>query len=189
MSDDDEEKSKSRPKTDAETASAQGNFDYILVYVDASVVSEWLNRANRSLRKMYKWHRDNKDSYSFNVPASGDAAISTSQKKLLKYESFINFCNFWLGGGTVPDNSTSGIVTSSSESSASLLNKKKVFSDKQRRSLIEMEYSIICDEVVQAFQIGMSSSSFIMPVFSSLGRLSRIFWYVPNRLNHISAQT
>ena len=119
-----------------------GNFDYILLYVDASVVSEWLNRTNRSLKKMFKWHRDNKDSY-FND--------ETNSKKLLKYESFIRFCNFWLGGGTSFGSSTNKELNGNKQ--------KGLFSEKQRRNLIEMEYSIICDEVVQAFQIGKNSFS------------------------------
>lgn len=101
-----------------------GNFDEILVYVDASVVSDWLNRANRSLKKMFKWHHQN--SYLKNNLANPNA------NRMLNYESFILFCNFWLG-----------------------FNENAKFNDKQRRSLIEMEYSIICDEVMQAFQVGI----------------------------------
>jgi hypothetical protein len=143
MSDEENNDEKPVKKTLTKTVDANaGNFDYILLYVDASVVSEWLNRANRSLKKMFKWHRDNKDSY-FND--------ETNPKKLLKYESFIRFCNFWLGGGTSFGSSASKELNG---------NKQKVmFSEKQRRNLIEMEYSIICDEVVQAFQIGKNSFS------------------------------
>ncbi len=52
----------------------------------------------------------------------------------MKYESFVLFANFWLG-----------------------FNSTAKFTDKQRRSLIELEYSIICDEVMQAFQVGIDS--------------------------------
>jgi hypothetical protein len=64
---------------------------------------------------MFKWHQE-----------------SNAATKTLKYESFVMFCNFWLG-----------------------FNESAKFNDKQRRSLIEMEYSIICDEVMQAFQVGL----------------------------------
>lgn len=74
---------------------------------------------------MLKWHQDNTNLY-----------IQDSTKKSLKYESFVLFCNFWLGNNT---------------------NVK--FTDKQRRQLIEMEYSIICDEVMQAFQVGIESQT------------------------------
>lgn len=105
--------------TDAKNTK-NGNFDHMLTYIDASVVGEWLNRANRSLRKMHRWHQDNTSLYK-----------SKQSDNLLKYESFINFANFWLG-----------------------CNKISKLDHKQRRQLLEMEYSIICDEVTQAFQIG-----------------------------------
>lgn len=100
-----------------------GNFDEVLTYIDASVVSEWLNRANRLLKKMIKWHQDNSE-------------LSLCSNKYLKHESFIIFCNFWLGN-----------------------NDHIKFTDKQRRNLIEMEYHIIRDEVMQAFQIGLESQT------------------------------
>jgi len=141
MSDDEAKEGKSTKKNVAKHVDANaGNFDYILLYVDASVVSEWLNRANRSLKKMFKWHRDNKDSYLNN---------DSNSKKLLKYESYIRFCNFWLGGGTFVSKNTTNDGK-----------QKNVFNEKQRRNLIEMEYSIICDEVVQAFQIGKQHKIF-----------------------------
>lgn len=108
---------------DAKNNSKNGNFDHMLTYIDASVVGEWLNRANRSLRKMHRWHQDNSSLYKSKQP-----------DKLLKYESFVNFANFWLG-----------------------CNKISKLDHKQRRQLLEMEYSIICDEVTQAFQIGIES--------------------------------
>lgn len=104
-----------------------GNFDYILTYVDASVVGDWLNRANRSLKKMNKWHQDNSTLYS-------DKQSQASSKNPIKYESFVLFANFWLG-----------------------FNENAKFTDKQRRQLIEMEFSIINDEVMQAFQVGLES--------------------------------
>lgn len=102
-----------------------GNFDDMLTYIDASVVSEWLNRANRSLRKMHKWHQDN--SGLFNEPSS-------NRTKQSQYEPFILFASFWLGSHPTAR-----------------------FDHKQRRQLIEMEHSIICDEVQQAFQVGIES--------------------------------
>lgn len=63
-----------------------GNFDKMLTYIDASVVGEWLNRSNRSLRKMHKWHRDNLNIYE-----------KSSNQVKNKYEPFIIFANFWLG--------------------------------------------------------------------------------------------
>jgi len=99
-----------------------GNFDKMLTYIDASVVSDWLNRANRALRKMHHWHQDNSNLY--------DRPDKKHQDKI-KYESFINFANFWLG-----------------------CDKASKLDHRQRRKLLEMEYSIICDEVTQAFQIG-----------------------------------
>ena len=106
-----------------EESKQTGNFDEMLTYIDASVVSEWLNRANRSLRKMHKWHQDNTDLFDNNL-----------NSKLLKYESFILFANFWLGSHPTAK-----------------------FDHKQRRQLIEMEHSIISDEVTQAFQVGIDS--------------------------------
>lgn len=103
----------------------EGNFDDLLTYIDASVVSEWLNRANRSLKKMSTWHRDNNRLFNDS---------NNNSLNYLKYESFIQFANFWLG-----------------YSEMAKLN------EKQRRNLIEMEYSIICDEVMQAFQVGLDS--------------------------------
>jgi hypothetical protein len=93
-------------KSRVESLFIGGNFDYMLAYIDASVVSDWLNRANRYLKKMSKWHRHS------------------------NFESYIKFCNFWLG------------FSGSSK-----------FNDKQRRQLLEMEYSIIYEEVLQAFQV------------------------------------
>lgn len=103
-----------------------GNFDNILTYIDASIVTEWLNRANRYLKKMFKWHQ----------------TFDTGNKHVLKHESFVLFADFWLG---------------SSSSSADTESSKQHLSDKQRRQLIEMEYSIIQDEVIQAFQVGLDS--------------------------------
>lgn len=131
-----EEKSKSQP-TDVEKVNLSdnddnnesnlseikklnGNFDDLLTYIDASVVSEWLNRSNRLLKKMFIWHKETSN--------------SPNSTNTLKYESFILFANFWLG-----------------------FEEEFKFSDKQRRHLIEMEYSIICDEVMQAFQVGIES--------------------------------
>lgn len=123
-----EEDEVTRSENEFETSSklrfTDGNFDEILTFIDASVVSDWLNRANRYLKKMLKWHQDNTDLYS------------ASKTKLLRYESFILFCNFWLGN-----------------------NEQIKFNDKQRRNLIEMEYSIISEEVMQAFQVGFDSQS------------------------------
>jgi hypothetical protein len=83
----------------------EGNFDDLLIYIDASVVSDWLNRSNRELQRLYVW-------------------LETS-----KCESFIRFANFWL------------------------VNMK----EKERRSLIEMECSILTEEVSQAFIVGVES--------------------------------
>jgi hypothetical protein len=83
----------------------EGNFDQMLTYIDASIVSEWLNRSNRHLNDMYSW-----------LEAS-------------KCEAFIHFSNFWL----------------------------TKINDKQRRDLINMEYSIIVEEISQAFLVGIES--------------------------------
>ena len=111
----------SEDKDADDTSTKNGNFDSMLTFIDASVVSEWLNRANRFLRKMHRWHQDNSSLYK----------LSNQKGSLDKYESFVNFANFWLG-----------------------CNKTSKLDHKQRRLLLEMEYSIICDEVTQAFQIG-----------------------------------
>ena len=132
----DDEKHNDKKVSKLESNASTGNFDHILLYVDASVVSEWLNRANRSLKKMFNWHRNNKDVY---------LCDDSTPRKLLQYESYVHFCNFWLGGDT---NHTA--------KSKSDCIKNNVFNEKQRRNLIEMEYSIICDEVVQAFLIGLN---------------------------------
>lgn len=111
-------------KEATEAGTKNGNFDSMLTYIDASVVSEWLNRSSRFLRKMHRWHQDN----------SGLYKMPNQKVGLDKYESFVNFANFWLG-----------------------CNKTAKLDHKQRRLLLEMEYSIICDEVTQAFQIGKIS--------------------------------
>lgn len=111
-------------EADDDSTTKGGNFDRMLTYIDASVVSEWLNRANRSLRKLHHWHQSNRNLYD-RPKNTGDS---------IKYESFVNFANFWLG-----------------------CNKISKLDHKQRRQLLEMEYSIICDEVTQAFQIGIDS--------------------------------
>ena len=121
-------KKNSTESSEAEATSKEtksGNFDQMLTYIDASVVSEWLNRANRSLRKMHRWHQDN------------SSLFDTAQSKtFLKYEPFVCFANFWLG-----------------------CNSSSKLDHKQRRQLFEMEYSIICDEVTQAFQVGIDSQT------------------------------
>lgn len=50
----------------------EGNFDQMLIYIDASVVSDWLNRSNKELQQMFIWLEES------------------------KCESFIHFSNFWL---------------------------------------------------------------------------------------------
>jgi hypothetical protein len=62
------------------------NFDEILTYIDASNVSDWLNRSNRLLKKLFKWHQD-----------GSSLCQHRESKSLLKYEAFILFANFWLG--------------------------------------------------------------------------------------------
>ena len=115
-----------KPEPDTKQKQESGNFDDMLTYIDASVVSEWLNRANRSLRKMHKWHQDNTGLFN-NEPPPHSA-------KLTRYEPFVLFASFWLGSHPTAK-----------------------FDHKQRRQLIEMEHSIICDEVNQAFQVGIDS--------------------------------
>jgi hypothetical protein len=123
-----------------------GNFDEILTYIDASNVSDWLNRSNRLLKKMFKWHQDGSSLYQ-----------SREKKSSFKYESFILFANFWLGS-----------------------NEQIKFTDKQRRQLLQMEYSIIVDEVTQAFQVGIDSLKVKM---SDVNRLMRaIFKEYPLQL-------
>jgi uncharacterized membrane-anchored protein YhcB (DUF1043 family) len=97
----------------------EGNFDRMLTYIDASVVSEWLNRANRTLFKLTRWHQ-----HLENKP--------NECSKLIKYEPFVLFANFWIGSDAFFK-----------------------FGDKERRNLIEMEYSNLCDEVIFAFQVGI----------------------------------
>ncbi|CAF0744710.1 unnamed protein product [Brachionus calyciflorus] len=111
-------------ESSSKTRFTNGNFDEILTFIDASVVSDWLNRANRYLKKMLYWHQDNSDIFA------------NSKTKFIKYEPYVLFCNFWLGN-----------------------NENIKLNDKQRRSLIEMEYSIISEEVMQAFQVGIESQS------------------------------
>lgn len=107
------------------------NFDEMLTFIDASVVSEWLNRANRLLNKMHIWHKSD--------------LHKDNNQIFTKYESFILFANFWLGGNT---------------------NNK--FDHRNRRQLLEMEYSILCDEITQAFQIGIDSQQITMSDIHSL---------------------
>jgi hypothetical protein len=83
----------------------QGNFDELLTYIDASIISELLERSNKNLKTMYIW------------------------SETLKCELFIKFANFWL----------------------------VKLNDKQRRNLIDMEFSIVVEEITQAFSVGLES--------------------------------
>lgn len=104
-----------------------GNFDHMLAYIDASVVSDWLNRANRYLKKLSKWHRG---------PSSMQPMLNKDDDETseLRFEPFVKFCSFWIG--------TMWPLR---------------FGERQRRELVEMEYSIVHDEVVHAFQCGIDS--------------------------------
>lgn len=116
-------------KSESSRASG-GNFDRVLTYVDASVVSSWLNKASRYLKKLLKWHQ------SSSLPSSIFTSPDPSQllDKPVKFESFVHFCQFWLG-----------------------FNERAKLNDKQRRDLIKMEYSIIGDQIMQAFHAGLES--------------------------------
>ena len=124
---------------------ACGNYDNILTYIDAAVVTEWLNRANRYLKKMFKWHQMNTGLYQKNQ------AKPSSNGSLLRFESFILFANFWLSSAS-PAQQNPSAEAKPERSIYSL-------SEKQRRQLIEMEYSIIKEELVQAFQVGIDSQA------------------------------
>jgi hypothetical protein len=112
---------------------SNGNFDHILTFIDASVVSDWLNRANKCLGKLFRWHQNAAGGLAALDEDSSRSLSASNNNKQLKYESYSRFCNFWLGGG------------------------ESRFSDKQRRELIKMEYSIIGDEIMQAFHAGIES--------------------------------
>jgi hypothetical protein len=130
-SDDPDPQDEDEQKQETNDKIINGNFDHILTYIDASVVSDWLNRSNKYLKKMFKWH--SKSTSELNNIFSQDYYKNLLHKDL-KYEGFIHFCNFWLGHS-----------------------EKIKFSEKQRRGLIKMEYSIICDEIIQAFHAGLES--------------------------------
>lgn len=83
----------------------QRNFDELLTYIDASIISDLLERSNKNLKNIYIW------------------------SEASKCELFIKFANFWIFK----------------------------LNDKQRRNLIDMEYSIVVEEITQAFGVGLES--------------------------------
>ena len=134
-------------------AAAKINFDNLLTYVDASVISDWLCRANRILRKMSRWHAENTWTSAANQnAAAGSWSRAPPTALMLPYESFMLFAHFWLAQ----------------------------FSDKERRGLIELEYTILCDELTRVFQIGLDAQRVHMSELRHL--LGAVFREYPRQL-------
>ncbi|EDO37759.1 predicted protein [Nematostella vectensis] len=108
------------------------NFDDVLVYMDATVIAEWLSRANKSVQSLTSW--------------------------LHSGCNFVHFAHFWL----------SDLV------------------DSKRRDAIDMEFSIVMDEVQFAFGVGLQGKEISMEDIRSL--TTAIFWEYPGKLSDTENQ-
>ncbi len=104
------------------------NFDSILLYMDSTVVGDWLTKANSSIKQLTSWlhYRDN----------------------------FIQFAHFWL-----------------SEMPRS-----------QQRELIEMEFSILMEEINFAFGAGLEGKSVSHEDIGAFARA--VFWEYPEKFHN-----
>ena len=103
------------------------NFDSVLLYMDATVVGDWLTKANSSITDLTSWlhHNDN----------------------------FIQFAHFWL-----------------SEMPRS-----------KQRELIEMEFSILMEEICFAFGAGLEGKSISREDVGAFARA--VFWEYPEKFH------
>ena len=101
------------------------NFDSVLLYMDFTVVGEWLTKANSAIENLTSWLH-----YS---------------------DNFIQFAHFWLS---------------------------EIPSQKQRE-LVEMEYSILMEEICFAFGAGLQVASISRQDVNEY--ISAVFWEYPQK--------
>ena len=104
------------------------NFDSILLYMDSTVVGDWLTKANSSIKQLTSWLHYN--------------------------DNFIQFAHFWL-----------------SEMPRS-----------KQRELIEMEFSILMEEICFAFGAGLEGKSVLQQDIDAFARA--VFWEYPEKFHN-----
>ena len=104
------------------------NFDCILLYMDSTVVGDWLTKANSLIKQLTSWLHDN--------------------------DNFIQFAHFWL-----------------SEMPRS-----------KQRELIEMEFSILLEEICYAFGAGLEGGSVSRQDICAFARA--VFWEYPEKFRN-----
>lgn len=113
-------------KKDLKTSKA--NFDSMLLYMDSTVVGDWLTKANSLIKQLTSWLHDN--------------------------DNFIQFAHFWL----------SEMPTS------------------KQRELIEMEFSILMEEICFAFGAGLEGKSISRQDICAFARA--VFWEYPEKFHN-----
>ena len=103
------------------------NFDLILLYMDSTVVGDWLTKANSSIKQLTSWLHYN--------------------------DNFIQFAHFWM-----------------SEMPRS-----------QQRELVEMEFSILMEEIYFAFGAGLQGGSVSRQDVDTFARA--VFWEYPEKFH------
>lgn len=104
------------------------NFDSILLYMDSTVLGDWLTKANSLIKQLTSWLHYN--------------------------DNFIQFAHFWL-----------------SEMPRS-----------KQRELIEMEFSILLEEICFAFGTGLEGRSVSHQDISAFARA--VFWEYPEKFHN-----
>lgn len=107
---------------------SKANFDSMLLYMDSTVVSDWLTKANSLIKQLTSWLHDN--------------------------DNFIQFAHFWL----------SEMPTS------------------KQRELIEMEFSILMEEIFFAFGAGLEGKSVSRQDICAFARA--VFWEYPEKFHN-----
>lgn len=107
---------------------SKANFDSMLLYMDSTVVGDWLTKANSLIKQLTSWLHDN--------------------------DNFIQFAHFWL----------SEMPTS------------------KQRELIEMEFSILMEEICFAFGAGLEGKSVSRQDICAFARA--VFWEYPEKFHN-----
>lgn len=107
---------------------SKANFDSMLLYMDSTVVGDWLTKANSLIKQLTTWLHDN--------------------------DNFIQFAHFWL----------SEMPTS------------------KQRELIEMEFSILMEEICFAFGAGLEGKSVSRQDICAFARA--VFWEYPEKFHN-----
>lgn len=107
---------------------SKANFDSMLLYMDSTVVGDWLTKANSLIKQLTSWLHDN--------------------------DNFIQFAHFWL----------SEMPTS------------------KQRELIEMEFSILKEEICFAFGAGLEGKSVSRQDICAFARA--VFWEYPEKFHN-----